>query len=28
LEEIEKMQLGEFQSLLIPIHQAVPSHVL
>jgi tRNA pseudouridine55 synthase len=28
LEEIEQMQLGEFQSLLIPIHQAVPSHVL
>ena len=28
LEEIESMPLGEFQSLLIPIHVAVPSHVL
>jgi tRNA pseudouridine55 synthase len=28
LEEIELMPLSEFQSLLIPIHQAVPSHVL
>ena len=28
LEEIETMPLGEFQSLLIPIHVAVPSHVL
>ena len=28
LEEIELMPLGECQSLLIPIHQAVPSHVL
>ena len=28
LEEIELMPLSEFQNLLIPIHQAVPSHVL
>ena len=28
LEEIETMPLGEFQSHLIPIHVAVPSHVL
>lgn len=28
LEEIELMPLGEFQSLLIPIHKAVPTHVL
>ena len=28
LEEIELMPLSEFQSLLIPIDQAVPSHVL
>ena len=28
LKEIELMPLGECQSLLIPIHQAVPSHVL
>ncbi|MBT3666113.1 MAG: tRNA pseudouridine(55) synthase TruB [Opitutae bacterium] len=28
LEEIETIPLGEFQSLLIPIHVAVPSHVL
>ena len=28
LGEIETMPLGEFQSLLIPIHVAVPSHVL
>jgi len=28
LDEIELIPLGEFQSFLIPIHQAVPSHVL
>jgi tRNA pseudouridine55 synthase len=28
LEELETIPLGEFQSLLIPIHKAVPTHVL
>lgn len=28
LEELETVPLGEFQSLLIPIHQAVPTHIL
>ena len=28
LSEIERMSVGDLQSLLIPIHQAVPSHVL
>ena len=28
LEEIETMGTGEFQSLLIPVHEAVPAHVL
>ncbi len=28
LAELETIPLGEFQSLLIPIHQAVPTHVL
>ena len=28
LEEIEQMGTGEFQSLLIPVHEAVPAHVL
>ena len=28
LEELETIPFGEFQSLLIPIHKAVPSHVL
>mgnify|MGYP001183097328 FL=1 len=27
LDEIEKMGTGEFQSLLIPVHEAVPAHV-
>ena len=27
LDEIEKMGTGEFQSLLIPMHEAVPAHV-
>jgi tRNA pseudouridine55 synthase len=28
LEEIESMGTGEFQSLLIPVREAVPAHVL
>jgi tRNA pseudouridine55 synthase len=28
LEEIETMGTGEFQSLLIPVREAVPAHVL
>ena len=28
LDEIEKMGTGEFQSLLIPVHEAVSAHVL
>ena len=28
LEEIEKMGTGDFQSLLIPVREAVPAHVL
>ena len=28
LEEIEHMGTAEFQSLLIPVHEAVPAHVL
>jgi len=28
LEEIEAMGTGEFQSLLIPVREAVPAHVL
>ena len=28
LEDLETIPLGEFQSLLIPIHKAVPTHVL
>ena len=28
LLEIENMEISHFQSLLIPIHKAVPTHVL
>ena len=28
LDEIEKKSTGEFQSLLIPVHEAVPVHAL
>ena len=28
LEEIEHLGTGEFHSLLIPVHEAVPAHVL